>query len=151
MELWGRVDLKLKHHHSEAQIRLTDWFVPGEAGVAEMPLSLWWLILVLVAMYQVSLEVRKLQGGIGDGRMYGKAEGGEKNLPQELRLGKQLKLLSGPKKSTKELKVERLLFGRRVRRGRGEERKADFIPWGLWSKFALVQMWVHRWSMGQQR
>lgn len=72
MELWGRVDLKLKHHHSEAQIRLTDWFVPGEAGVAEMPLSLWWLILVLVAMYQVSLEVRESQGGIGDGRMCGK-------------------------------------------------------------------------------
>lgn len=60
MELWGRVDLKLKHRHSEAQIRLTDWFMPGEAGVAEMPLSLWWLILVLVARYQVSLRGAKV-------------------------------------------------------------------------------------------
>lgn len=69
MELWGRVDLKLKHCHSEAQIRLTDWFMPDEAGVAETPLSSWWFILVLVAMYQVSIGVRKSQGGVGDGRM----------------------------------------------------------------------------------
>lgn len=69
MVLWGRVDLKLKHCHSEAQIRLTDWFMQDEAGVAGMPLSSQWFILVLVAMYQVSLEVRKSQGGIGDGRM----------------------------------------------------------------------------------
>lgn len=80
-----------------------------------------------------------------------KAEGGGKNLPQELWLGEQLKLLSGMEKSTKELKVQGLLFGRRVRRRRGEEGRADFIPWGLWEKFAFVQMWVHRWSMGQQR
>lgn len=47
-----------------------------------MPLSLWWLILVLVAMYQVVLRCESRKVGLVMEGCVEKAEGGEKTLPQ---------------------------------------------------------------------
>lgn len=59
-----------------------------------------------------------------------KAEGGEKNLPQELRLGEQLKLLSGPKNRPKSSRSSDCCLGEEFGGGGGRRGELILYPGG---------------------